>query len=278
MTTTRERPGDQIVAGEPEPTAVRRLVTRSSRALAGLFGIAIVLAVWQLLGVTKWHHGAVPPLDKVGHELTNNWSFYRRNLWVTTREALKGWVWGNGLAIILAIAFVQSAVMERVLMNVAIAAYCLPIIAIGPILVILYNGDTPKVILAVLTCFFTTLIGMMLGLRSAEPASLDLIRAYGGGSWAELRKVRLRASLPGLFSGLRIAAPAAMLGAVIGEYMGGSSAGVGTAMIGAQQESDAPKIWALAVVITLAAGIGYVVTAAVGRALTPWVSRGASTR
>jgi ABC-type nitrate/sulfonate/bicarbonate transport system permease component len=273
MTTTRERPGEAIVAGEREPGLARRLLNRYASVLTGLLGIVIVLAIWQLLGVTKWHRGAVPPFTKVMHEITSDWAFYRRNLAVTVREAAKGWLWGNGLAIALAVAFVQVPIIERALMKVAIAAYCLPIIAIGPILIIQYNGDTPKVILAALTCFFTTLIGMLLGLRSADPSSLDLVRAYGGGSWLQLRKVRLKASLPGLFAGLRIAAPAAMLGAVIAEYMGGSDKGIGNALISAQQAGNATETWAIAVVITFAAGIGYFITAVVGRTLTPWVSR-----
>jgi ABC-type nitrate/sulfonate/bicarbonate transport system permease component len=277
MTTTHERAGEQIVAGEREPSAGRRFLNRYGSTLTGLLGIVIVLAIWQLLGVTKWHRGAVPEFTKVMREITSDWSFYRRNLWVTTREALKGWAWGNGLAIILAVAFVQVRVVERALMNVAIAAYCLPIIAIGPILVTIYKGDSPKVILAALTCFFTTLIGMLVGLRSADPSSLDLVRAYGGGTLTQLRKVRLRSSLPSLFAGLRVAAPAAMLGAVIGEYMGGSDKGIGNALISAQQGANYKVIWAISVVITAAAGLGYFVTAMVGRVLTPWVSRVATT-
>ena len=120
----------------------------------------------------------------------------------------------------LAIAFVQIPLVERALLQLALASYCLPVIAIGPVLAVLFSGDTPKVILAALSVIFTTLIGTLVGLRSADRTSLDLIRAYGGGSWTQLWKVRLRASLPSMFAGLRIAAPAAMLGAIIGEYLG----------------------------------------------------------
>jgi ABC-type nitrate/sulfonate/bicarbonate transport system permease component len=262
-----------VTTAARDPGPIRTLFSRYSSTLTGMLGIVIVLAIWQILGVTKWHHGAIPPLNHVWDEITSDPAFYRRNLAVTVREAFKGYLWGNGLAILLAVAFVQVPIIERALMKVAIAAYCLPIIAIGPILIIQYNGDTPKVILAALTCFFTTLIGMLLGLRSADPMSLDLVTAYGGGSWKQLRKVRLKASLPGLFSGLRVAAPAAMLGAVIGEYMGGSSAGLGNALISAQQGGNAAETWAIALVITAAAGVGYFITAVVGRALTPWVPR-----
>ena len=101
-------------------------------------------------------------------------------------------------------------------MRLAIAVYCMPLLAIGPILQIVLSGEGPKITLAALSVFFTTLIATMLGLRSADPASLELVHVFGGGTWDSLRKVRVRAALPALLAGLRIAAPAALLGAIIG--------------------------------------------------------------
>jgi ABC-type nitrate/sulfonate/bicarbonate transport system permease component len=120
--------------------------------------------------------------------------------------------------------------------------------------------------------FFTTLIGAMVGLRSADAASLDLIHAFGGNSLKKLTKVRLRASLPSLFAALRIAAPAAVLGSIIGEYLG-ADRGLGVAMINSQQAFDVPRTWGIALVAAAAAGTGYAVTALVGRLLTPWAPR-----
>jgi ABC-type nitrate/sulfonate/bicarbonate transport system permease component len=262
-----------VAPASPSPSALRRSFAGSSRWLTGLLGIVGVLVVWQAIGAAGWFHGSIPsPTAIVNQMRDDGWRFYRSNLTTTGREALKGWLWGNALAIGLAIAFVQVPFVERTLMRVAIAAYCLPIIAIGPILQILYNGDTPKVILAALLCFFATLIGLLVGLRSADVASLDLVRAYGGGSWLQLRKVRLRASLPSLFSGLRIAAPGAVLGAIIGEYMGGDS-GLGVAMISSEQGLHIATTWALALVAAALAGVAYGITAGIGRLLTPWVPR-----
>ena len=114
--------------------------------------------------------------------------------------------------------------------------------------------------------FFTTLVGMLVGLRSAEPVMFDLIRAYGGGRVAELMKVRIRAALPSLFAALRIAAPAAILGAIIGEYLGGES-GIGIAMIASQTSlrgrtapGGSPSS------AGLLAGLAYGITAFIGRA------------
>jgi ABC-type nitrate/sulfonate/bicarbonate transport system permease component len=152
----------------------------------------------------------------------------------------------------------------------------LPIIAIAPILSITFHGQAPNIILAALSVFFTTLVGTLVGLRSADQTSLDMIRAYGGGTVKQLTKVRLRAALPSLFAALRIAAPAAILGAIIGDFFG-ADRGLGVAMIAAQTALEIPRTWGIAIVAAGLAGVAYGITALVGRLLTPWAPRGART-
>jgi ABC-type nitrate/sulfonate/bicarbonate transport system permease component len=115
---------------------------------------------------------------------------------------------------------------------------------------------------------------MLVGLKSADATSLDVIHAYGGGMVHKLTKVRLRSSLPSLFAALRIAAPAAVLGAIIGEFIGGNT-GLGVAMINSQQSLDIPRTWGIALVATGTAGLAYGVTSLVGRLVTPWAPKGA---
>jgi ABC-type nitrate/sulfonate/bicarbonate transport system permease component len=145
----------------------------------------------------------------------------------------------------------------------------MPLLAIGPILQIVFSGDTPKVALAALSVFFTTLIATVLGLRSADHASLDVVRVCGGGRWLALRKVRLWAALPALFAGLRIAAPAALLGAIIGELLGGTQ-GLGVAMVESQSSFAVARTWGIAFVTAALAGIGYGAISLVARLLAPW--------
>ncbi len=244
------------------------------RWLGGVLGSVGVLVVWQVAGMTLFTSShVIPPPTAILQQMNHDGpSLYWNNLQQTFKEAAQGYLWGNALAIALAIAFVQIPLIERGLLRLAVASYCLPIIALGPILTILFSGDTPKVILAALSVFFTTLISMLVGLRSAEKTSLDVIHAYGGNSWTSLRKVRLTASLPSLFAGLRIAAPAAILGAIIGEYMGAES-GLGVAMINSQQGLQVERTWAFALIATAMAGLAYGFTALVGRLLTPWAPR-----
>ena len=239
--------------------------------LPGLVGTVIILVAWQLLAVL-WggeKHVVASPTEIIQGYGTDGWGLYRPNIWATVREAAQGWFWGNLLAIVLAVVFVQVPTIEKRLLSLAIVSYCLPIMAIAPVLVILFRGETSKVILAALSVFFTTLISMIVGLRSADQASLDLVHAYGGGSWKQLRKVRLHSSLPSLFAGLRIAAPAALLGALIGEYLG-ADRGLGVMMINSQQALNVPRTWGIAVVATALAGAAYGLTALVERLVAPW--------
>jgi ABC-type nitrate/sulfonate/bicarbonate transport system permease component len=252
--------------------------TRRRRAMpawvGGLIGIVILIVLWQLVGLSSWgkSHYVPPPTHILAQMRDDGWSLYWPNVRTTMHEAFVGYLWGNVLAIGLAFLFLLLPWLERPLMRLGVASYCLPIIAIGPILLIVFNGQTPKIILAALSVFFTTLVGMLLGLRSANKTALDLVRAYGGGAWKQVTKVRLRAALPSLFAALRIAAPAAILGAIIGEYLGGDS-GLGVAMIHSEQAFEIERTWALALIATLLAGIAYAITALVGRALTPWADR-----
>jgi ABC-type nitrate/sulfonate/bicarbonate transport system permease component len=191
---------------------------------------------------------------------------------VTLTEAGLGYLWGNLLALFLAGLVALVPMLEKTLLRLAITSYCLPVIAIGPVLNIVMNGNAPKATLAALSVFFTTLVGALLGLRSADPVSLDAVRAYGGGRWAMLVKVRLRSALPATFAGLKIAAPAALLGAIIGEYLGGDS-GLGIAMINSEQALEVNRTWGIALLVTLLALAGYVITELVAKWLTPWAPK-----
>ena len=242
----------------------------------GVIGVVGLLIVWEVVGLVFFpgRNGLVPPPTRiVSHMVDDGFTFYWHNASTTLHEAFIGWLWGNILAIVLAFSFLIAPIVERPLLKLGVASYCLPILAIAPILSITFHGQAPNMILAALQVFFTTLIGMLVGLRSADKTALDVIHAYGGGAIRQLTKVRLRAALPSLFAALRIAAPAAILGAVIGDYFG-AERGLGVAMINSQQSLDISRTWGLAIVATALAGAAYGLTALVGRLVTPWAPRG----
>jgi ABC-type nitrate/sulfonate/bicarbonate transport system permease component len=239
-----------------------------------LLGAGVLVAIWELVAYTIFgHNHLVPPLQDVVITVFHDPSFAMwPNVVTTVKEAATGFLCGNIVAIGLALAFVQVPLLEKALLRLVLATYCMPIIAIGPILEILLSGTAPQSTLSALSVVFTTLIGCLVGLRSADPVTLDLVRVYGGGRWRQLMKVRVRAALPAAFAGLAISGPASVLGAIVGEYIGASQ-GLGLAMISASEDINSRRAFAIALVATAIAGAAYFAVSLVGRLLTPWAPR-----
>ncbi|AWS43024.1 ABC transporter permease [Streptosporangium sp. 'caverna'] len=246
---------------------------RSPVAVA--LGVAGLLLIWVILAQIFADLRVVPQPWAVLQAMWDDRNIYSGNISTTLSEAAIGFFWGNVLAVALAGVFVQVPAVERLLLRIAVASYCVPLVAIAPILVVVLPDNAPKEALAGLSVFFTTLTAAVLGLRSADRSALDLIHSLGGGSFFILRKLRLLSALPSLFAGLKIAAPAALLGAIIGEYLG-SSSGLGVMLVQAQSSFQVARTWAVALVISALAGLGYALVAIIARWLTPWAGRDVS--
>jgi ABC-type nitrate/sulfonate/bicarbonate transport system permease component len=251
----------------------------------GLIGGAVVIVLWWLSAVTVFAEvgsmpgGAVPtPLDVLVQLVADGPAFYLPHVSVTVLEALIGFAWGNGLALALAGLVLLLPRIEKIALQIAVITYCIPIVAIGPIAYIVIGapsaGDPAgtAVFLAAMSVFFTTVIGSLVGLKAADAASLDLVTVYGGTKFTQLRKVRLIAGLPSVLTALQIAAPAAVIGAILGEYLGGVSRGLGIAMLVAGSTANVDRVWSLALVAGLTAGVGYALFALILRVATPWTT------
>jgi NitT/TauT family transport system permease protein len=165
---------------------------------------------------------------------------------VTLRAAFIGFVVGGALGIGLAVAFVHSGILERAFLPYVVASQTVPIIALAPLIVYLVGQDvTSVVIVATYLSFFPVTIAMLRGLRSPDPRALELMRSYAASKRQVLWKVRFPASLPYLFTAMKITATAAIVGAIVGEGSGSMQAGLGRALVFfAQQYTVAPeKLW-----------------------------------
>ena len=240
------------------------------KALVRLSGVLAVLLLWELLAITITAHAIPTPLGTIRQLVGDGWTFYGPNVQSTGWEALRGFFWGNLMAIALAVVVILAPPLERIVTQIGVVSYCLPVVAVGPILTVTLNGDTPMVAMAALLVFFTTLIGVLAGLRAADRASLELVLAFGGGRWMQLLKVRLIAALPSSFAALKIAAPSAVLGAIIGEFLGRVDSGLGLAMVVAEQQLQTERTWGVALVAGALAATGYGVVALVARFAIPW--------
>lgn len=259
-------------------TAVTSSLRRRERPkwVGGAIGVAGVIAAWWILAITVFASSqSVPtPWGVLRQFRTDGWDFYATNAGVTLSGAAQGFLWGNAAALAIAALVLLVPPLEAIATQLAVISYCMPLTAIGPIILVVFGGRAPTIFLAAMSVFFTTLIGALLGLKAADRTSLDLISAYGGGRFQQLVKVRLIAALPGIVSSLKIAAPAAMLGAIIGEYLGGIDNGLGVALTVAQQQFLVERTWALALVTGGLAGLGYAAFGLVARFVTPWSTGG----
>ena len=250
----------------------------------GLIGAAAVVLLWWLSALTVFQNtgsvpgGAIPtPAEVVASFVADGVGFYWPHVVMTLREAGVGFLWGNGLALLLAGLVLVLPRIEKIALQIAVITYCVPIVAIGPIAYIVIGPPRGEpsgtaVFLAALSVFFTTVVGSLVGLKAADPASLDLVTVYGGTKFTQLRKVRLIAGLPSVLTALQIAAPAALLGAILGEYLGGAERGLGLAMLAAGNAANVERVWSLALVAGLLAGIGYLIFALIARLATPWTT------
>ena len=238
----------------------------------GVVGAVVIVAVWTLFAMTTFKNsGAVPtPLAVLRQFHDDSPRFYLGAVSVSLRSALLGFLWGNALAIAVALLVMLIPSLDRVATQVAVISHCMPLTAIGPIVLVVFGGRAPSIVLAGTGVFFTTLVGSLLGLKSADRGSLDLVTAYGGGRWQRVTKVRAIAALPAMLSALKIAAPTALLGTIIGEYLGGVDSGIGVAITAAQQGYVVPRTWGLALACGFVAGLGYLVIGLIGRLVTPW--------
>ncbi|RMI30815.1 ABC transporter permease [Nocardia stercoris] len=240
------------------------------RRFGGGIGVLALLGVWWILAALHAAGGTIPTPWTVLHTMyTDGWALYGPNFRITAQGALQGFLWGNALAIVLAVLVVLIPPIEALATQLAILSYCTPLLALGPIILVVFGGRTPTVFLAAMYCFFTTMVGTVSGLRSADRTSLDLVRAYGGGRWQQLRRVQAIAALPNTLAALKIAAPSAVLGAIIGEYLGGVDSGIGVALTAAQNSYNVPRTWGMALAAAALAGLGYAVVAVVARLLRP---------
>jgi sulfonate transport system permease protein len=228
-----------------------------------------VLVVWQVLATT-WldgRHLVAAPTGMVEAAL-DDVGLYRRALGVTLTEAAWGFLWGNLVAVGLAAVVAVVPATERFVLRVGLVVFCLPLVALGPLLRVTFGvGQGPQITLSALAVFFTTLVPLLVGLRAVPSTWCDVVASYGRGRLAALVVVRARASVPYLAAALQVAVPAAFLGALVGEFTG-AERGMGILVIQALRSLDTDGLWALAGISALVSVAGYALAGAAGRWLT----------
>lgn len=239
--------------------------TRSATGLATTLGLALVLVGWELAARVLTDAFVLAGPSQIALYLIENRGLMGRALAETLTNAAAGFALGNLAALILAGVALAWPVSQRIVTGVSLVVFCLPLVATGPILRVIFGpGDGPQITMAALAVYYTTLIPLLVGLRAAPASWFDLISSYGRGSMAALVHVRMMASLPYLFAGLQIAAPAAFLGAMVGEFTG-AERGMGVLTIRAMRALDVEMTWALATLATAVAVLAYMAIGTLAR-------------
>ncbi|KAA0591705.1 NitT/TauT family transport system permease protein [Azospirillum lipoferum] len=206
----------------------------------------------------------LPTPDQVVVELWTSLTGYAptspRNLlfhaWVTAEAALTGLAMGLLLGILLAAGIVYTRTLEASLLPWVIASQTIPILAIAPMIVVILGnigltGLLPKAVICMYLCFFPITVGMVKGLRSADPLWLDLMRTYSASGMRAFWSLRLPASMPFLFASLKVSVAISVVGAIVGELPTGGQAGLGARLLSGSYYGQTVQIWAALIMASL---------------------------
>jgi NitT/TauT family transport system permease protein len=219
------------------------------RRLLPVGAAILILVLWQLAVVLFHIRPFIAPAPTaVAATLYDKFGLLIGNLWPTALEAILGFLIGNSAAILLATIFVHERTAEEAFFPIAVMVHTIPVMAYAPILVLLLgNGMEAKVAIAALICFFPTLVNMTRGLRAVSAQQMELMRILSASSSEIFFKLRLKSSLPYLFSALKIAAATSVIGAIVGEWIGATT-GIGALIIQATYNFDSALLYATIVV------------------------------
>lgn len=178
---------------------------------------------------------------------------------VTLSATLLGFVLGTGLGILLAVGIVYNRTMDMSVMPWVIASQTIPILAIAPMIIVVLNavgisGLLPKAMISMYLSFFPVVVGMVKGLRSPDAMQLDQMRTWYASKGQTFWKLRLPSSMPYLFTSLKVAMAASLVGAIVGELPTGAVAGLGARLLAGSYYGQTVQIWsALVMAAVLAA-------------------------
>lgn len=242
-----------------------------ARLLAPLVLLALVAAAWQgYVSLSDVPVSTLPAPTDVATALRDQRSLLLDAAWVTGREILLGLSVAVVIGLLTGVAISRSPLLLRAAYPVLVASQMVPIVAIAPLLVLWAGfGLGPKVIVIALVSFFPVTVATVDGLRAVDPELTDLLRTMGAGRWKRFRIVELPAALPRIFSGLKIAAALAPIGAVFAEWVGASD-GLGYLILVWNNQTATAEMLAAVVVLSAIGLTVFGLVALLQRLLVPW--------
>ena len=227
---------------------------------------ALLALLWEKsVDIFQIKQYLLPPLSKV---LVTAWSsraVLLRESWITSLEIVQGFGWALVAGVALAMAIHASAVAQRTVYPLIVAFQGLPKIALAPLMVVWVGyGSASKVLMAFLFAFFPVVIGTLGGLASTAPALVEHFRAIRASRWTTFRRLHVPSALPAVIDGAKTAMPLAVIGAIVGEFVG-SEAGLGHLILEANANGRTDLLFAALLMVSAVAGLLYLLVELVGR-------------
>jgi NitT/TauT family transport system permease protein len=199
----------------------------------------------------------LPPLSQVLDSMWTNRATLLVQSWITTKEVLAGFALAVVCGVALGLCIHAIPVVRRAVYPLIVVFQGLPKIALAPLMVVWFGyGDTSKVLMAFMFAFFPVTVGTMGGLAGTPAHLVEHFRAIGAPAWTTFRRLYVPSALPSIFDGCRTAMPLAVIGAVVGEFVG-SEHGLGHLILEANANARVDYMFAALIAISLVAGALY---------------------
>jgi NitT/TauT family transport system permease protein len=260
-----------------EPIPRGTLGARVGRNLWDWFPAVVVfvagIALWEgLVRGLDIQNFLLPPPSDISETVWTERDVLWAAAWFTFQEAFGGWVIGCSAAMIVALVLARWRILGTALMPYLIAANAVPIIAFAPITNNWFGtlNQLSKMVIAAVLCFFPVVINALRGLTSVRPQQIELMRSYGAGEVETFRRVRIPNALPFIFTGLKVATVLAMIGAIVGDYFGGSQDALGIQIRRQAGVFAFTEAWAAIAIASILGILFYGAVAAVERLTMRW--------
>lgn len=250
---------------------MRKLENIEDKIISTSF-FAILVFVWEVvarLEVVPTY--ILPAPTRIIKTLITNLPVLREHIIVTLMEALVGFTISIIFAMVIAVVMDSIPIVKKAVYPLIITSQTIPIITIAPLFAIWFGfGYLPKVVIVVLVCFFPITISLLEGLASVEEDLLNLIKSMGASKIQLYRMVKLPAAMPSFFSGLKISGTYSIMGATIGEWVGGKN-GLGVYMLRVKHSFATDKVFATIIIITLLSTLILKIISFIEKRSMPWI-------
>lgn len=243
------------------------------RALPPLVAGVVLLAVWELwVGVGDIEGFLLPPPSDIASSLVDNAEVIRQAGWATFNTAVRGLLGGAAAGMVLALVTTRFRWLRDGLTPMAVIAAATPIVVLAPIANIWFGLTEPlaKISVVAVVTFFPVYLNAVRGLDAVPAPHLELLRSYGASRLTILFRARIPGAVPLLFVGLRLAASAAMITAIVAEYFGGSRRTLGVFITQQASIVRFDAAWAGIVAACVLALLLYGAVVALERIVAPW--------